>query len=139
MSKYLLLFNTRKKQFPNPPHPIIHVDRGSADKLGEEFTYNVPKVHFSRQKVTAFVRGKKIVWDVVEAHLGFVNNKREWQGTRIFFDLSNKGDKTELRFTHAGLEPAFECYKDCSNAWSLLIHRNFKNQIATGEPQPSPW
>lgn len=112
---------------------------GNTNMPGEAFTYNVPKVHFSKQRVTEFVLGEKIVWNVVDATLSFFGNKSEWKGTDICFNISIKGDKTEIRFTHIGLVPAKECYKDCSNAWGLLINGNLKRLIATGEHQPSPW
>lgn len=32
---------------------------GITDKLGGEFTYRVPDVHYAKQKVTEFVFGKK--------------------------------------------------------------------------------
>ena len=89
---------------------------GTTDTPGAEFTYTVPGVHFSRQRIVALVPGKKIVWDVVDARLEFVKNKSEWQGSSIIFDIAEKGDQTEVRFTHAGLQPDHECYRDCSNA-----------------------
>jgi hypothetical protein len=112
---------------------------GVTDKPGAEFTYAVPGVHYSRQRITELIPGKKIVWSVVDANLSFVKNKTEWKGTSISFIIAQKGDQTEICFTHAGLEPAQECYKDCSNAWRLLINGNLKNLIVSGEHQPSPW
>lgn len=112
---------------------------GVTDTPGAEFTYTVPGIHFSKQRITEFIPGKKIVWNVVDATLSFVKDKDEWKGTNISFDIAKKGDKTEVRFTHVGLAPDFECYKDCSNAWGLLVNGNLKNLIATGEHQPSPW
>jgi hypothetical protein len=112
---------------------------GATDTPGAEFTYSVPGIHYSKQRITEFIPGKKIVWQVVDATLSFVKDQAEWKDTNIHFDISKKGDKTEVRFTHVGLAPDFECYKDCSNAWGLLIKGNLKNLIATGEPQPSPW
>lgn len=112
---------------------------GEADRLGAEFTYRVPKVHFCRQKVTEFIPGRKIVWNVLEANISFVRNTGEWKDTDIVFEISGKGDKTEVRFTHKGLVPAFECYKDCSNGWSVLVNGNLRKLIETGKNQPSPW
>src|SRR6202142_3997539 len=83
---------------------------GNTDKLGAEFTYRVPDAHRSKQKVTDFVPGKKVVWHVSDARLDFVKDKNEWKGTEIVFDIAKNGDKTEVRFTHIGLAPACECY-----------------------------
>lgn len=112
---------------------------GATDIQGAEFTYTVPGIHFSKQRIIEFIPGKKIVWNVVDATLSFVKDKSEWKGTDIVFDIAKKGNKTEVQFTHVGLAADFECYKDCSNAWGLLISGNLKNLIATGEHQPSPW
>jgi hypothetical protein len=112
---------------------------GNTDKLGAEFTYRVPDAHRSKQRVTDFVPGKKVVWHVSDAQLGFVKDKSEWKGTDIVFDIAKHGDKTEVRFTHKGLVPAYECYNACSNAWGMLISGNLRKLITTGKPQPSPW
>jgi hypothetical protein len=112
---------------------------GGTNKLGSEFTYRVPDVHYSKQKVTEFIQGKKIVWHVLEASLTFVKNNDEWKGSDIIFEIANKGNKTELRFTHKGLVPEFECYDTCSNAWNMLVNGNLRNQIITSKDQPSPW
>jgi len=112
---------------------------GDTGTLGAEFTYRVPDAHRSTQKITEFVRGRKVVWHVLDAHLGFVKDKDEWKGTDIVFEIARKGDKTELRFTHRGLATAYECYKECSNAWGTLVNGNLRRLITTGKDQPSPW
>ncbi len=112
---------------------------GDTDKLGAEFTYRVPNAHRSKQKITEFNPGKKVVWHVVDAELSFVKDPSEWKGTDIVFEIAKKGDTTEVRFTHKGLVPAFECYDSCSNAWGMLIHGNLRKLIITGKAQPSPW
>ena len=112
---------------------------GEAGRLGAEFTYDVPDVHHSRQRVTEFVPGKKIVWRVTEASLSFVKDKSEWVGTDIVFEINRKKDQTEVRFTHMGLEPNHECYNACSNAWGLLVNKNLRGHIMTGKVLASPW
>ena len=112
---------------------------GDTDRMGAEFIYEVPGAHRTKQKITEFIPGKKIVWRVLDAHLSFVKDKSEWRGTEMVFEIAAKDDKTEVRFTHKGLVPAFECYNNCSNAWNLLVKGNLCRLIATGETQPSPW
>ncbi len=112
---------------------------GDTDKLGAEFTYRYKDAHRTRQKVTEFVPGKKVVWRVLDSELTFVSDKSEWNGTDIVFDISKKGRQTELRFTHVGLVPRFQCYGDCSSAWGTLINKNLSKLIATGKPQPDPF
>jgi hypothetical protein len=112
---------------------------GDTDRLGAEFTYEVPGAHRSKQQITTFTPGKQIVWRVVDAHLSFVSNKGDWTGTEIVFDISETGGKTQVRFTHSGLVPAFECYNGCSSAWAMLVNGNLRRLIATGQTQPSPW
>ena len=112
---------------------------GDTDNLGAEFTYRVQDAHRSTQKITQFVPGRKIVWHVLDADLSFVKDKDEWKGTDIVFEIARKGDKTELRFTHRGLATAYECYKECSNAWGMLVNGNLRRLITTGKDQPSPW
>jgi hypothetical protein len=112
---------------------------GSTDKLGDTFTYSVPDVHYSQQTITELVPGTKVVWHVSDANLTFVKEKGEWKGTDIVFEIAKKGDKTELRFTHRGLVPDFECHEVCSNAWGLLVGGNLLKLITAGKSQPSPW
>jgi len=110
---------------------------GSTNKLGDEWTYRYKDVHYSKQKITELVPGKKIVWLVLDSYLDFVKDKTEWNGTKVTFEISKKDKKTELRFTHAGLVPEYECYDDCSNAWGSYVNGSLKNLITKGKGQPN--
>jgi len=95
---------------------------GDAVRVGDEFSYRYKDLHFSRQKVTELVPGKKIVWRVVEANLTFTKDQAEWKGTDIVFDIAPQGSRTEIRFTHVGLVPGFECFNDCSSGWQFYVN-----------------
>jgi hypothetical protein len=110
---------------------------GNTDKPGDEFSYRHEDVHYSKQKITEFIPGQKVVWLVVDAQLNFTQDKREWKDTEIIFEISRKNDRTELRFTHAGLVPAFECYGACSNAWGFYINSSLFTLITQGKGEPS--
>jgi len=111
---------------------------GPTDQLGEEFTYRYRDLHYSKQQVTELVPGKRVVWLIVDSYLGFVEDKLEWNGTKVTFDIAREGDKTAVRFTHAGLAPTRECYGECSEAWASYIHGSLRSLIATGKGEPNP-
>lgn len=77
------------------------------------------------------------MWHVLDSDISYTQVKTEWTGTSIGFEISPKGGKTEVRFTHIGLVPAYECYSDCSNAWGSLIHGSLRKLITTGQNQPN--
>ena len=110
---------------------------GSTDELGAEFTFHYKNVHRTTQKITELAPGKKAVWHVVESHINFVEEKTEWKGTDIVFEIAKKDDKTELRFTHVGLVPASECHGACSGAWGFYINDSLRRLITTGKGEPN--
>ena len=110
---------------------------GRSDKLGAEFTYKYQDLHLSSQRITELVPGKKVVWHVLDSRLNFVKDKTEWKDTDIVFEITKKDDQTELRFTHVGLVPVFECYGDCSGAWGFYVNDSLRSLITTGRGQPN--
>jgi NAD(P)-dependent dehydrogenase (short-subunit alcohol dehydrogenase family) len=111
--------------------------QGNTDTLGAQFTYRYKDVHDTTQRITEWVPGKKVVWHVVDSHINFVEDKSEWNGTDIVFEIDRKQDKTEVRFTHRGLVPDFECFDACSNAWGSYINGSLRSLIAAGAGRPN--
>jgi hypothetical protein len=110
---------------------------GRTDELGAEFTYRYEHLHRSTQKITDFVPGRRVVWHVADSYLDFVNDKTEWNGTDIIFEIAGNGGKTELRFTHAGLVPSVECYGKCVGAWTFYVGESLRDLITTGNGDPN--
>jgi hypothetical protein len=111
---------------------------GSTAKAGDEFRYHYRNVHKCTMKLVELVPGKRVAWLVTDNYFNFTEDKTEWKGTRIVFDIAKKGEKTEIHFTHEGLVPAYECYSVCSDAWGSYIRGSLKSLIATGKGSPNP-
>ena len=111
---------------------------GSSDKTGDEFTYHYKDIHRCKMKLTEVIPGKKIVWLVVDNYFNFTKDKSEWKGTEVTFEISKKGNQTEIRFAHVGLVPEYECFDVCSNAWGTYINGSLRSLIATGKGKPNP-
>jgi hypothetical protein len=110
---------------------------GPTDELGVAFNYRFQDLHRCTIQVTALVPGSRVVWHVVENHFTFVEDEAEWTGTDIVFDLVRTGDKTEVRFTHLGLVPEYECYDACSDGWRSYINGSLRDLIVTGKGHPN--
>ena len=108
---------------------------GNTTKLDDEFIYRYKKIHYSKQKLVEVIPGKKVVWLVTDSSLNFVENKTEWTGTKIIFEISEKNNKTQVRFTHQGLIPQYECFDSCSNAWGDIIKNGLRRLITEGKGQ----
>jgi hypothetical protein len=106
---------------------------GNTAALNDEFSYSVPGIHFSKQKIIEFIPNEKIQWLITDSKLSFVKDQTEWTGTKIVFEISEVNNKTQVRFSHLGLVPEFECYGDCSNAWGKLIEESLLSLITTGK------
>jgi uncharacterized protein YndB with AHSA1/START domain len=110
---------------------------GNTENEGDEFSYEVPSVHRSVQKLIEVVPNEKVVWLVTESDMTFINDPKEWVGTKIVFDITKEDGKTRLTFTHEGLVPEVECYKFCMPAWDQYIKGSLYKLITNGQGTPN--
>lgn len=80
---------------------------GRSEKPGDVFTYEVPGIHRATIEVTEVIPCERVVWRVLD-----------------------------VRFTHVGLTPAFECFDACRKGWSFYIGTSLHDLIATGTGHP---
>jgi hypothetical protein len=110
---------------------------GPTDTVGDAFDYHYKDIHRCSMKMTEAVPGKRVAWLVTDNYFNFTEDKTEWKGTQIVFDMARKGDKTEVRFTHLGLVPEYGCFETCSTSWGSYINGSLKSLIATGKGHPN--
>jgi len=114
-----------------------HAIEGDTDKPDSEFRYSYRDIHRTHFKIIEFIPNQKVVWHVLENYFNFTEDKREWTDTKISFELSDKDGATELRFTHIGLVPHYECYNVCTDGWGTYIRGSLHSLITTGAGNPN--
>lgn len=110
---------------------------GSTNKLNDEFKYQFEDVHRAKIKIIESIPNEKVVWHVLENYFKFTKDTTEWTGTKMKFEITKKNNKTQIRLTHMGLVPEYECFDICSNAWTHYIQESLSGLIATGKGLPN--
>jgi hypothetical protein len=108
---------------------------GNSQKTGDTFA-----VHFGETfvdfKITEAIPNKRIVWDVIDCNLHWLEDKKEWKGTKMEWGISSNGNATQINFTHIGLVPEIECYGDCVKGWNFYIKESLFKLITEGKGLP---
>lgn len=96
-------------------------------------------IRFCRFRLTEVVPGTRMVWHVVDADLTFIDDRDEWTGTDVVFDITATGGGATLRLTHHGLTAAgSECFEACSRGWTFYVTTSLPQLITTGTGRPIP-
>lgn len=106
---------------------------GSSEHQDDRFLLKMGGDSFFHLTVTELIPGKRIVWLVTDCNMPWYSDKKEWANTRLIFDLTENNGITELHFTHEGLTPESECYKDCAPGWMHWIRTSLLSYFTTGK------
>lgn len=110
---------------------------GGTEQVGDVFAYRYQDLHRCRIAVIEAALGRKMVWHVLDNYFSFTQDETEWKGTDMIFDITRKGDVTEVTFTHRGLVPTYECYEACSQGWQMYVEGSLRELIMTGKGRPN--
>ncbi|SHM34021.1 SRPBCC family protein [Flavobacterium chilense] len=110
---------------------------GNTAQLNDIFDYHYEDVHRCKVKLIEVIENQKVVWLIEKNYFKFTEDETEWTGTKPTFEISEKDGKTELRFTHFGLVPEYECFEICRDAWTNYIQNSLFKLITTGKGEPN--
>ena len=99
---------------------------GEDIKLNSEFTFTTGDSHYSKNKVIEFLPNKKVIWLTIESIRKTDNF--DWQGTKMIFELTPKGDNTIVKFTYDGVVLENE-YDRLVQICNLTLKEMFYNYI----------
>ena len=105
---------------------------GKAEKQNDTFVIKMSGDSFFNVTVSELAPGKRVVWLVTDCNMPWYTDKKEWANTKMIFDLNENNGSTELTFTHEGLTPDVECYKDCEPGWTHWIKTSLYSYFTTG-------
>ena len=108
---------------------------GKTQKLNDKFRVDFGETYVDFQ-ISELVPNKKVVWKVTDCNLHWINNKKEWNGTEVVFEILGKGKAAKIDFTHIGLVPGVECYNDCEVGWNEHIGVSLVRFINGGKGMP---
>jgi len=111
---------------------------GGTAKLNDVFDYHYRDIHLCQVKLIEVIPNEKVVWLVLKNHFNFIKDQSEWVNNKMVFEITQQGNKTQLRFTQQGLVPAYECYGVCRDGWTNYITNSLYNLITTGQGSPNP-
>jgi hypothetical protein len=111
--------------------------KGGTEKVGDIFNYRFRDIHRCTIKIKSATPGQKVVWHVLDNYFNFTADTTEWKGTDVIFEVARKDGRTEVRVTHDGLVPEYECYDICSDGWSTYVNGSLKALIETGKGNPN--
>jgi len=110
---------------------------GNTAQLNDVFDYQYEDIHRCKIKLIEVIENEKIVWLIEKNYFKFTEDKTEWTGTKPTFEISEKDGKTELKFTHFGLVPEYECFEICRDSWTNYIQNSLQKLITTGKGEPN--
>jgi hypothetical protein len=109
---------------------------GNATHLGDIFTVRFKNGDWYKIKIDELIPDKKIVWNVIDADQTWHDNRKEWIGTKIIWEISPENNGSRVDMTQLGLTPDLECYDRCKKGWDFLVNESLAKYLAEGAGMP---
>ncbi len=109
---------------------------GSSSKTGDVFTVRFKNGDWYKIKIEELIPGKKIMWDVIGSDQTWHEDRDEWTGTKIVWEISPVKNGSKVTMTHLGLTPEVECYDQCKRGWDYLSKESLYKYLTEGVGMP---
>jgi hypothetical protein len=106
--------------------------KGNTANVNDTFRVTFGENWFSF-KVIESVPNKRSVWLCTDCSMVWLNNRNEWKGTKIVWEISEYKNGIKIDMTHVGLVSSTECYGTCSIGWENYIGESLPKLIKTGK------
>ncbi|MDR3688228.1 MAG: SRPBCC family protein [Fimbriimonas sp.] len=109
---------------------------GETRSKGDVFKVRFAGRHMTEFRIADMSLGQRIVWEVTDSHLDWLDDPTEWMGTKIIWVIQEHGGPAQLTMTHKGLEPEKECYSSCEKGWEYFVTQSLARLITEGKGRP---
>jgi hypothetical protein len=106
---------------------------GKSEKQNDHFVIKMGGDSFFDFTVAELIPAKRIGWVVTDCNMPWYADKKEWASTKLIFEVTENDGVATVNFTHEGLTPEVECYKDCAPGWTHWIKTSLFSYFTTGE------
>ncbi len=109
---------------------------GRSQSPGDEFKVRFGSSSLVEFKVVEMSLGERIVWEVTNCQLEWLDNKTEWTGTKVIWVIHQNGEMVQVNLSHKGLDAASECYGQCRDGWHYFLAQSLAILITDGTGRP---
>lgn len=109
---------------------------GKAQESGDRFRVDFGSTWVAFKVIEA-VPNRRLVWSVEDCHLHWLEDKTEWKGTEVVWDIAAVDGVAEVKMTHVGLTPEVECFGACEAGWNFHVGKSLLKLLTEGHGLPA--
>ncbi|MEN8136372.1 MAG: SRPBCC domain-containing protein [Thermodesulfobacteriota bacterium] len=112
---------------------------GSVTAIGDMVTFRFDQTYWT-MRATKLMTNISVELACIEAH--HVHEglpptiRKEWEGTKLKWNIQQQGDNTKISFVHEGLVPSLDCYEICKMGWDHFFVNSLKKYLDNGAGNP---
>lgn len=115
------------------------ISSGPINAVGDMVTFRFDPTYWM-MRATKLVPNESVELECVEAH--HIHEglpaliRKEWEGTKLKWNIQQQGDNTKISFVHEGLVPSLNCYEICEMGWDHFFVNSLKKYLDSGNGSP---